>query len=273
MKKIVPFVFAIFAFNFAFAQQETATQTSEEMNADRPGKGDAAKVVSQGTFQAEIGLQFENDETNFASFKTYHLPETTLRYGLLEFAELRVRAQLDHHVTDLKSNLQPENRNTDTGLNDVMVGTKLQFLKNSGFIPDAALQADFKLPVGDETLKTGKVEPKIRLNFQNKLTEGLSLNYNIGLEWEENLSFLENEKYNHIGLYTLALQYQFTESFMAFAEAYGEFEDKDMRQSFDAGVAYKLLPNLQLDAYTGFGLSEEALDLFVSAGVSFRLPD
>ena len=274
MKKF--WVFLLFSLPFcglqtAFAQTESPPET-EEMQTDRPSVGDAAKVVPQGAIQPEIGLKFENDETNFYSDKEYLLPEVLLRYGLLDFLELRLRGQLTHQVLDVTNVGMPKSRFTDTGLNGLMLGTKVQLLKSAGARPDVALQADFELPAGDETLKTDNVQPKLRLNFQNKLSKALSLNYNVGVEWEENFNPETGEKYNKFGLYTLALQYKITETFQVFGEAFGELHQNDMQQSFDAGLAYKLLPNVQLDAYGGVGFSEEAPDYFVSAGVSFRLP-
>ncbi|MBK0403830.1 transporter [Adhaeribacter sp. BT258] len=271
MKKLILALLALFTLETAFAQTET-TPEYEEIETDRPGVGNAATVVPQGALQAEIGLQFQNDETNFYSDKEYLLPEVLIRYGLLNFLELRLRGQLTHRVLDLTGPALPENRFTDTGLNRVMLGTKVQFLKNQGARPDLALQADFELPAGDETLKADQVQPKLRLNFKNRLSQALSLNYNVGVEWEENFNTKTGENYKRFGLYTLGLGYKITETFQIFGEAFGELHQNDMQQSFDAGLAYKLKPNFQLDAYGGVGLSEEAPDYFVSAGVSYRLP-
>ncbi len=267
MKKVLLLLFTLLTFQQSFAQTET-----EEMETDRPSIGDAAKIVPQGRLQFEIGLQFQNDETNFISDKEYRLPETLIRYGLASFVELRLRGQLTHHVLDISGPAQPENRFTDTGFDNFMVGAKFQLLKSQGARPDVALQADFELPVGDKTLKADNVQPKLRLNFKNKLTKALSLNYNLGVEWEDNFNLKTGEAYHRFGLYTLGLNYKITNTFQVFGEAFGELHQNDMRQSFDFGGAYKIKPNVQLDAYAGFGISEEAPDYFVSAGVSFRLP-
>jgi hypothetical protein len=269
MKKIILLVFICFSTGFAFAQDSGSEP--EEMETDRPSVGDAAKVVPKSALQVELGLQLEKDETNFISDKEYELPQALIRYGVLDFLELRLRGQLTYHVVEIQTrSIEP--RLTDTGLNGVMLGTKIQLLKNQGARPAVALQADFELPVGDETLKADNVQPKLRLNFRNDLNDALSLNYNLGVEWEENTNPRTGEDYNKFGLYTLGLQYKITEAFGVFAEAFGELHQNDMQQSFDLGLGYKLAPNLQFDAYGGFGLSEEAPDYFVSAGVSFRLP-
>jgi len=256
-----------------YAQDNTSVQLDEPFETDRPSIGNSARVVPKSALQMEFGLLFENDETNFESDKRYELPSALVRYGLLDMLELRLRAQLTHRVVDVKSSFQPEKEFTDTGVNGIMLGTKIQLLKSEGARPDIAFQAEFELPVGDETLKPDNLQPKLRLNFRNNFTEAISLNYNLGLEWEENNNLITGEEYKTIGLYTLAFQYKFSESFGAYVEAFGELHQSDMRQSFDIGAAYRPMPNLQLDLFAGAAMSEEAPDYFVSAGVSIRLPD
>ena len=273
MKKLyLLLICSLFSFS-VFAQDNAAGQGEEEMETDRPGVGDAASVVPQGALQVELGLQFKNDETNFISDKEYQLPQALVRYGVLDFLELRLRGQLTHRVIDVTNVTLAENRSTDTGFDGFMLGAKLQLLKNDGARPAVALQADFQLPVGDETLKPDNVLPKLRLNFKNDLNDAFSLHYNLGVEWEEEFDPTTKEESDQFGLYTLGLLYKINEDFGVFAEAFGELHEDDMQQSFDLGMGYRLAPNLQLDAYGGFALSEEAPDYFISAGVSFRLPE
>jgi hypothetical protein len=42
--------------------------------------------------------------------------------------------------------------------------------------------------------------------------------------------------------------------------------------SFDTGLTYQARNNLQLDASSGVGLSDDADDWFVGAGISFAFP-
>jgi len=57
----------------------------------------------------------------------------------------------------------------------------------------------------------------------------------------------------------------------SFAELYGFFpEHSDWDHRFDAGLTYLVNRNIQLDASGGFGITENAPDYFISAGVSFR---
>lgn len=271
MKKPLLLLLAFFTFQAGYAQQESSLET-KEMETDRPSVGDAAKVVPKGALQFEVGLKYENDETNFTSDKEFELPQALVRYGVLDFLELRLRAQVTHQVHDITARTIGDNRTTDTGADKIMLGTKVQLYKKEGSRTAIALQADFQLPIGDATLQPENVQPKLRLNFRHDLSKALSLNYNLGVEWEENVNPATLEEYKKFGLYTLGLQYKITNSFGVFAEAFGELHQNDMQQSFDVGLGYKVKPNLQFDLYAGAAASEEAPDYFVSGGVSFRLP-
>src|SRR5688572_15446611 len=175
MKKLLPFLALCFCSHFAQAQADQQSGSgNDNLHGDRPGKGDNAGIVPQGFYQLEAGIMFENDETNFYSDKVWSLPEVLFRAGVFSFAELRFRGQLTHSMLDLTSSPLPENRFTHTGLNKIMIGTKIQLLENKGAVPQTAFQADFQLPVGDKYFGNNKFEPKLRLNFKNELSEGLS---------------------------------------------------------------------------------------------------
>lgn len=270
-KKFLFLLAACFSFQVAVAQeQEPAPQNLE---GDRPGKGDAATVVPQGAFQAEIGVELETEKDQIYKDQEFHLPEVLLRYGLLKFAEFRVHAQVNHTRFNFVQYPYPDDL-TATKLAEMAVGTKLQLLKNKGLKPDLALQADFKLPLEANTTYKGRIEPKLGLNFRNKLSRKLDLQYTAAVEWEEQYSTFDPEKYTHLGHYAVSLNYKIRPDLQVFTEFYGEteLEESSHDYSFDFGLAYFLFPNLQLDASTGFGLTESAPNSFVTAGVSFRLP-
>ncbi|KAA9332804.1 transporter [Adhaeribacter soli] len=269
MKTRFLLIACFFISTLTFAQNEGGEPV--EMDTDRPSVGDASKVVPPGTVQIEAGFYYESDKTNFIEEKELHYPDVLIRVGVLKFAELRLRGRLKH-VSLAPAEDQFPWEISQTGLDDIMAGTKIQLWQGNGVLPTAALQADFRLPAGNKYFKSEKVEPKLRLNFRNKLSEKLSLSYNLGVEWEENENPAEKKTFNHIGLYSLALNYKITDNFKVFVEPFAEFRENDMQQSIDAGLAYNIKPNLQVDLYSGVGLSEEAPDFFVSAGISFRLP-
>jgi hypothetical protein len=74
-------------------------------------------------------------------------------------------------------------------------------------------------------------------------------------------------------IYTLTLGADVSEKMGLYIETFGSFSKPEYPQSsFDCGITYNLLNNLQLDASGGCALNEATADLYISAGVSFRLP-
>jgi hypothetical protein len=59
-----------------------------------------------------------------------------------------------------------------------------------------------------------------------------------------------------------------------FVESYGLLlEEGDSEHLFDAGFTFLVLPNLQLDVSGGVGLNNNAMDNFLSFGLTYRLPN
>src|SRR6478736_4727895 len=117
MKKLILLLLAFFSFQVCFAQSENSAE-APPMSTDRPSVGDASKVVPAGYFQLETGVMYQQDNTNFNKDKELNYGETTVRIGVLPIAELRLRGQLTHTVSKLRTN--PESgKNGATGFDDV----------------------------------------------------------------------------------------------------------------------------------------------------------
>ena len=74
------------------------------------------------------------------------------------------------------------------------------------------------------------------------------------------------------GTYSLAVQYEFV---WCPVEFYGDIPlnaSGTPANSFDTGFTYLIRDNLQFDIAGGIGLSDDADDWFVGAGVSYRFP-
>ncbi len=65
----------------------------------------------------------------------------------------------------------------------------------------------------------------------------------------------------------------FSDQLTGFAEYYGQKQElQHFAHHLDAGIAWKIKPNLQLDMLGGIGLGTDAPNFFVESGFSFRLP-
>jgi hypothetical protein len=73
--------------------------------------------------------------------------------------------------------------------------------------------------------------------------------------------------------YSFSPQLEITDKLKIFAEAFGYVsKEQTAKNTFDAGLLYQVIPNLQFDIFGGVAISENAPDNFIELGISFRLP-
>ena len=102
--------------------------------------------------------------------------------------------------------------------------------------------------------------------MRNGLSSSLNLYYNIGAYWD-------GATPSGTGLYSLLLGASLSNSLSAFGELYGNLKTGALPlHAADAGLALVVAPNLQLDLYGGVGITTNAPDYFINAGISLRLP-
>ena len=104
----------------------------------------------------------------------------------------------------------------------------------------------------------------LRFAVSHSLSDRFSLGYNLGALWE-------GESAVPAGYYSLALGIGITDYLGAFVESYGLLSE-DMEHYIDFGFTGLVLPNFQLDVSGGFGINQNAADMLISAGLSYRIP-
>lgn len=237
----------------------------EELVTDRPDQTESSSVVPKGSVQIETGAVLEvkdfADTDPEIKLSQYHLATTLIRYGLTDRLELRFGSEFERDKIQVGSR-----ESVESGLNGLELAAKLALRDESGFIPEAAVIVSAGLPVGNKDLTGDQVTPGFLLAFSHTLSDKLGLGYNLGGAWDGDQN-LETQ-------YRVALGIGLTKSLGGFVEFYG-FKPKnvDAQLLFDAGLTYLIFSNLQLDASFGKALTDEAMDWFVSGGVSIRLPE
>ncbi len=239
-----------------------AQDNKDEMETDRPSLSFTPKTVVKNRFQVEAGFQKQHDKTNGLQVDEYVYPTALLKYGLTKKLELRVliEDEGDYEYT-------PNKHKVASGIEPVRVGIKYNLFKEKGALPNTSIVARAALPkLASPDFESDYVAPAFRLAMENTLSKKIQLVYNAGIEWEP-----EDVHANY--LLTLSPQLALSDKMKVFAEALSQFsgeESPDYR--LDAGFLYKVKPNLQFDIFGGFGITKNAPDNFIEAGVSFRLP-
>jgi len=250
MKKrnLLPLFFSLFVVS-VHAQDK-------KIQSDRPGETQTPAITPKQFFQAEIG--FEKEQQIKDDYSAMH-PQVQLKYGLSERFELRAELTAE-------TNKEFSSNKFQYGLRPVEFGFKAKLLEEKGALPETSFYTQIGVPsLASKDHQTTHAVPHLRLLFQNKFSEKFHLEYNIGADWD-------GEETSPQWLYTVSPEIEIGEKWEAFVEAFGYFQKGMAAQHHvDGGLAFYPTNHVKLDVYAGKGISKEAPDYFISAGVSFRL--
>lgn len=238
-----------------------------EMETDRPDQTESSTVVPKGTLQGEIGLTWERETITTAigdsKQQTFTLPTLLLRYGVTESFEMRMIIENFASRTKL-----PEGRETmKNGLNDLALGAKFQLARETGLLPEIALNVHMHLP-GDTTIGRPNVSaPEFRFLISHSINDFLDFGVNLGMEWD---GISPEGAYT----YTATIGADFTDTFGGYIEVFGvePLDGTDVGMAFDGGFRYLLQPNLQLDLSAGVPLNDNGTPFYIAIGASMRIP-
>ena len=258
---LVIFVFAI----TATAQNETEKKDYGTISTDRPDQTEASNLVPKNFLQVETGAFYESLEVNNLKNKATTFNTTLLRYGLLDNLELRV----GFGFTEINSEFSGIKLNDKlSGFSPLLIGVKIGITEEKGLLPEIAFIGHVNFhSLASQDYKTKSTSSDFRFSFEHTLSEKSSLGYNLGMAWDGNIT-------TAIYIYTLAYGYSFTDKIGGFVELYGDmYEDSNFDHLWDAGFTYLLNDNIQLDISGGTGITKNTQDLFLSTGISFRIPE
>ena len=260
MKRKLLLVICIFASFYGIAQEEIP-----ELITDRPDQTESAAVVPIKSLQIETGFIVENNETSSFSQKSFAYNTSLLRYGLLNNVELRLGLEF---LGDREDNKNTDIRNSISGLSPLSVGFKIKIMDEKGCSPEIAFLGGMNLPfMADDNYKPSYSSANMRFAFAHTLSDRFSLGYNIGAEWD-------GETANPAYFYSVALGVGITNNLGMFVESYGLLPEVGVGENLiDVGFTYLLAPNIQFDISGGLGINDEAIDNFVSVGLSIRIPE
>lgn len=252
---------------------------SQEIITDRPDRTESPQTVGKNKFQIETGLEYSSfkfntiltDETGMElgvsefKIKTLTAPTTLLRYGILKNVELRLGIDFDRAA--LTSDMFEFDNNQKLSLNPPKLGAKVEIAKGEGIKPDFSVIGAFTLPnIGAEDKQTQYVVPELILAFSNDINDKFSVGYNFGIETTHKINITDF-------FYSVSLGMSINSRLGAFAEFFGDTPNDDYsisNRSVDGGLTYLIKNNIQVDAYGGLGLSEDANDFFLGTGIAFK---
>jgi hypothetical protein len=233
----------------------TNAQYAESIASGRPGQAIGARTLGENVFQAQSGftyndISFDDTDGNISSFTN------VLRLGVLE--RLEVSGVLIWQYDEFKTSGISSNAN---GISNTEFGLRYSITTNKGWRPAIGIQGRLLLKVQDKVYQRENVGTRFILASGNKLSNSFSLTTNWGLTHSGNNS---GPNYS----YVINGAYSITDKLSTFLEVYGRLND--FNADLDAGLAYLVNNDLQLDI--SFGLQDEnnESNWFIDAGISWR---
>jgi len=246
-------------FNIIFILTSIKGFGQDQLNPDRPGETKTPELVKGNNLQLELGFMKEKiDETQ----TLYQHPEAILRYGLFNALELRMELVSQ----TIKDNSGKDNLN---GITPVYFGLKAKILPENNWLPSIGAIAQ----VGFPSLASGDyfvdgIPFEIRTLFNNNINSRFSLQYNLGVAWNETNNHVDNKQW----MYTIAPTYKINDRFHVFIEEYAFLRNGTSAEHyFDGGVQYFLNKDFVFDLSYGAGLSKISSDYFIDGGISYRM--
>ena len=228
------------SFRIIFLLCCSITLAAQEIITDRPDQTESSSTIQKGNLQIESGLLLEFlGEDISCSERNILAPTTLIRYGLLDFAELRIVSQIE----SVKNN-----STSVTGISDLEIGTKLQLLKKEKSLLEIALLSHIIIPTGSKEVSSNTTGSINKLCVSHRSNTNISIAYNLG--------------YNYFGsgkgnpTYSFVLGSAINDKASVYLEPYGELiEFEDNVININSGITYLMKDNFQLDFSFGTGIN------------------
>lgn len=240
--------------------QATFAQYNPEIRSARPGQAVGPFTTGTNVFQIQTGITYsstDNDNTGTTENSTEYA--ASLRYGLTEKFEIRSAFRVrGDQIQDAEGDTQQLG-----GVSFWNAGVRYNILNGSGYQPALGIQADMRLTWVDEDYKSEEIAPRLMIIYGQKLTDIFRLT--------TNLSVTRQTADDWIGNYVLSLSFPLGGKWSGLVENYGSFAEDGFNPKWDAGIAYLVNNDFQLDATSGFGKNDGIQDWFVDIGISWRV--
>ena len=243
---------------------QSSPAPSDLSNADRPGIADGSGIVGRGVVQIEFGVQREFTEQGGTTTRTSFLPALA-RIGVGARWEARVESNLYTWTTTI----DPAITSHQSGWAPTSFGFKYRAVDaGDGSGPSLAVIGRVAPPSGSGGLESRRVTADMRVVADVNVSRMISLNPNVGLARLE-----EDGQAFSAALVALTLSVSPSARVLPFVDVALQKPvgiDSGAALIVDAGLAYILQRNVQLDVSIGGDAHGVAPRPFVSVGISWR---
>lgn len=242
-----------------------------DLTTDRPDKTEAAQTVDAGHIQLEMDLAtWTSDRASGVRTDTLSLAPFNLKYGIGRSTD--VQLVVEPYLVRTETDRATAARRRVAGFGDVTLRVKHNLWGNdaneNGGTTALAVMPFVTLPTNARDLGSRKAE----FGLIVPLSVALSGSVDLGLMTE--LDMVENGRgYAPSFVNSATLGFSLTDRLGLYTEIFTERTAARAARwvvTGDAGLTYRLIDNLQLDAGANIGLTRAADDVQVFVGLSRR---
>lgn len=243
------------------------------ISTDRPSFSDSTGIAPVGHLQLETGYTFTFRNRDGVETQRHNGPEVLARVGVID-DRFELRLITSGYTWSRTDDGSGAGFDSVAGWNDITLGVKVKLLDQEGWVPRLALGAQTTLGVGSDSVSNQIAEPTFKLIWSYDLGQsfgegwkGFTVGGNANVAWPTS----SGDRFTQ-GQGSVYLAFPVADRLSGFAEYYligPNSKGTDAAHYIDFGGAYLLTDRVQLDGRFGFGLNEEADNLFVGFGISF----
>lgn len=243
----------------------------EPIETDRHDFTEAVSVVGAGVTQFEYGYTYFYADIEDEIDSKHALPELTLRYGLSDNTEFKVR---------WNSLWQFGEEDDLLGAEDMRLTFKVLLREQMHVFPEVAVQLRSSVPTGGSNVTVDKFNAGINLIYEWEFGHDWKLAGSTGVAenglgdvalFDAELGEVDNSNAWH---QSLALGVPFGPRNEAYFEWFGLWSDglrnEYVQHYFNIGIDHLVTDNVVVDVRIGKGLSADSDDLFVGVGGGLR---
>jgi hypothetical protein len=267
LRLLAPSVLCLVLGGPRLARAQSSAPDDGAIEADRPGIADGSRVIRAGEAQIEIGLQRERRTDGSARSITLFAP-TLIRLGLTRSVEARIESNGFTRVSTEDAGVEDH----VSGAAPVLLGFKWTMYDSHGDDARRSVGTIVRVapPSGTADFRTTHTTGDVRIAVDWDFAPGFSLNPNVGVARQED----SGGQTFGTALAALTLNYLPSPALNPFVDVgYQSREESGGTWAlvFDAGVAYIIGHDVQLDLSAGAGShGTTPPHPFVAAGISVR---
>ncbi len=234
--------------------------------AARPLTIDDADPVDTGRFEIEAGAVYGGD----SDCDHWDFP-VGLGYGVLPGLAVGVGfgGQFEERDEALESGAKKRHR--ESGVGDLVINAKWQFLEECPLGARHALVPSVKFPTADEDkgLGSGETDYDLMWAASRAFGEKAGVHVNAGYSW---IGEPDDEKVHDVVHYGVALDYQLTDAVQWVGEVFAEKELTDGADTvvqYNTGFRWDVVEDLVLDVAGGSKIEGDAPDFTATAGLKW----